>query len=60
MLTPLVWLYQGPIGLAYVAAAAVVFPLLRRLGLWEPRALDFGTDMRGKVSAQHKHTYIPA
>lgn len=58
MLTPLVWLYQGPIGLAYVAAAAVVFPLLRRLGLWEPRALDFGTDMRGKVSQCPTQTHI--
>jgi hypothetical protein len=51
MLTPLVWLYQGPIGLAYVAAAAILFPVLRRAGILEPpQALDFeGTDMRGKT-----------
>lgn len=52
MLTPLVWLYQGPLGLAYVAAAALAFPVLRRLGILDPpRELDFaGTDMRGKVA----------
>lgn len=50
MLTPLVWLYQGPIGLAYVAAAALAFPVLQRLGVWRPRELDFaGTDCRGQV-----------
>ncbi len=50
MLTPLVWLYQGPLGLAYVAAAALVFPVLQRLGVWQPQELDFETsDMRSRV-----------
>lgn len=49
MLTPLVWLYQGPLGIAFVATATVVFPLLRRLGVWQPNELDFSTDMRDKV-----------
>lgn len=51
MLTPLHWVWHGPLALAWVTGAAVVFPVLKRLGLWEgPHTLSFiGTDMRDKV-----------
>ena len=45
-------LYAGRaigLGLAYVAAAAVAFPLLNRFGVWKPRELDRGTNMQDKV-----------
>lgn len=50
MLTPFSWFYNGPIGLYYMAVSSVVFPILQRLGLWQPEELNYvSNDMRGKI-----------
>jgi len=50
MLTPLYWVWNGPLALGWVVGSALVFPVLRKLG-WaaEPNTLDFTNDMRGKT-----------
>lgn len=50
MLTPLHWVWNGPLALGWVMGSALVFPLLRKCGLVsEPNELDFTNDMRGKT-----------
>lgn len=50
MLTPLHWVWNGPLALGWVVGSSIVFPVLRKLGLAaEPNTLDFTNDMRGKT-----------
>jgi hypothetical protein len=50
MLTPLHWVWNAPLALGWVVGSAIVFPVLRKLGLAPaPNTLDFTNDMRGKT-----------
>jgi len=51
MLTPLHWIWNGPLALGWVTSSAIVFPFWRKVGLvQEANKLDFiANDMRGKI-----------